>query len=55
MSACLVNLIEDHKDLIEIADVDSVIAATIQNGSIITSCDISLKEYVEEQVEEQVF
>ncbi len=52
MSACLVNLIEDYQDLIEIADADSVIAATIQNGSIITGCDISIKEYADEQIEE---
>ena len=48
MSACLVNVVEEAQDLIEVADVDSVIVGTIQNGSTIITTQTSIKEYSEQ-------
>ncbi len=48
MSAYLANVIEEDQDLIEVADVDSVIVGTIQNGSTITTTKTSIEEYTEQ-------
>lgn len=47
MTAYLDEKIENIEDLIELADSDSVIVGTIQNGSTVDTTKCSIEEYKE--------